>query len=505
MKKIAFIISSALLLPLLSFGQSYMDAIRYSQHMAGGTARSEAMGGAFGALGGDFSSLSINPGGIGVYQGDEFLISPAYGVIASKSTLSGTRTEDFKYNLNISNLGYLGTYQTGNKSGLINLNYAIGFNRLVNFNANYIMNGTNNQSSLADWFVNTAGTGHPEYYEELAYDANVINYDFDENVYLHDFVGDIKQRKTLATSGGINEYTFSFGANINHMVYLGATMGVQSVRYKETSEHYEEMLTPETTLPDYQASWFKFRDELETRGAGYNLKLGAIFRPIDLVRIGGAIHLPTYYRLKDYYYTSMQSEMTKGSIYNPIRSDGRQLDDLIYDYDLVSPVLASGVPFKAVGSIAFKYKKIGLVSVDYEMVDYSTMRLRNGGGNYNFAAENDEIADKMKAAHNLRAGAEARLANFYFRAGYALYGSPYKNSEINKNAGYSIYSGGLGVHINNNYIDIAYRLRGQSYYYYLYTLSDEYINTYNLNASANPQAHLKSNSSEIIVTWGVRF
>ncbi len=505
MKKIVFIISTALLIPVLSFGQNYMDAVRYSQIMAGGTARSEAMGGAFGALGGDFSSLSINPGGIGVYRGNEFVITPAYGVISSTSSLKGTNSEDFKYNFNISNLGFVGTYNTGNKSGLISMNYAIGFNRLKNFNASYILNGINKQSSLADWFVDNIGMGYPEYYENLAYDAYVIDYDSLGDYYYHNFVGDINQQKTITTEGGINEYTFSFGANIDHIVYIGATMGIQSVRYKLASDHYEEH-TDISSLPATQAGWFSFREEMETRGAGYNLKLGAIFRPIDLIRIGGAIHLPTYYRLKDYYYSSMQSELTNGDVYYPIRSaDGRQMDDLIYDYDMVSPVLSSGVPFKAVGSIAFKYKQYGLLSIDYERVDYGTMRLRNGGDNYNFTGENEDIANKLTATNNFRVGAEARVENLFFRGGWAYYGSPYKSTELNKNSSYSIYSGGMGIHIDNMYIDLAYRLRNHSYYQYLYTLSDNYRNAYNLTTGANPLAQLKSHSSEVILTLGFRF
>ena len=47
-----------MLLPLDLLGQNQVDALRYSQTYSGGTARSVALGGAFGALGGDFYTVS---------------------------------------------------------------------------------------------------------------------------------------------------------------------------------------------------------------------------------------------------------------------------------------------------------------------------------------------------------------------------------------------------------------------------------------------------------------
>lgn len=54
-----------------AFAQSAIDAYRFSQPDLRGTARFMGMGGAFGALGGDLSTLSQNPAGIGVYRSNE--------------------------------------------------------------------------------------------------------------------------------------------------------------------------------------------------------------------------------------------------------------------------------------------------------------------------------------------------------------------------------------------------------------------------------------------------
>ena len=50
------------------FSQGVVDALKYSQQDIRGTARYMGMAGAFGALGGDITTLSQNPAGIGVYR-----------------------------------------------------------------------------------------------------------------------------------------------------------------------------------------------------------------------------------------------------------------------------------------------------------------------------------------------------------------------------------------------------------------------------------------------------
>ncbi|MEP5428457.1 MAG: UPF0164 family protein, partial [Flavobacteriaceae bacterium] len=55
--------------------QNINDVLRYSSENIQGTARFQAMGGAFGALGGDLSSLNVNPAGSAVFNYSQFTIS----------------------------------------------------------------------------------------------------------------------------------------------------------------------------------------------------------------------------------------------------------------------------------------------------------------------------------------------------------------------------------------------------------------------------------------------
>ena len=86
------------------FAQNIDDVVRYSQTNTGGTALSLGMGGATGAIGGDFSSASINPAGLGLYRQSELVISPSIFNFTGNSEYYGTSESDRKFNFNINNL-----------------------------------------------------------------------------------------------------------------------------------------------------------------------------------------------------------------------------------------------------------------------------------------------------------------------------------------------------------------------------------------------------------------
>ena len=89
--------------------QNEVDALRYSTQNNLGTARFSAMGSAFGSLGGEFSALSLNPAGIGMYQFSEFTFTPTFNLNSTKSYFNGTNTADFNTTLEIGNLGLVFT------------------------------------------------------------------------------------------------------------------------------------------------------------------------------------------------------------------------------------------------------------------------------------------------------------------------------------------------------------------------------------------------------------
>src|SRR5258705_2973718 len=153
------ILSLSLLIPFISNAQSDQDALRYSQTSIAGTARFVGMGGAFGALGGDFTSLTWNPAGIGLYRKSEFTFSPSFVKEKTTSDYLGSSRSDSKYNFNFGNIGYVFTYPlTRNDSspGWKSWSFGIGYNRINNFHTQVFAEGMNSRYSLLDHYTEQA-------------------------------------------------------------------------------------------------------------------------------------------------------------------------------------------------------------------------------------------------------------------------------------------------------------------------------------------------------------
>ena len=62
----------------IAIAQVPEDAIRYSFYIPNGSARNMAIGGAMGSLGGEITSIFVNPAGLAFYRNKEAVFSPSY-------------------------------------------------------------------------------------------------------------------------------------------------------------------------------------------------------------------------------------------------------------------------------------------------------------------------------------------------------------------------------------------------------------------------------------------
>lgn len=469
-------------------GQNETDALRYSYQFPGGTARATAMGGAFGALGGDITSLNINPAGLGVFRSSEISFTPSFEFISSDVKYIDKVTNDYDVNFNINSFGYVGTAIIDNsKSKFKNLNFGFGYRRLINFNENTLISANNPYNSMTDWFADRANDTHwnnlasqDPFYSSVAWETYLIDPknpgDSTQYSSTYNDVYGQKQTLSIGRSGYVGEYSLSVAANYNHKLYFGGSIGIQALRFEQNL-----FLTETDNNGDIAGfNEFQFDEHLKTYGTGLNFKFGLLYRPLDFIRIGAAIHTPTFYSLSDEWSTSGSSFFD-----NPDKSTFWDSPQGNYDYEL-------NTPFKAIGSLAFIVLQQGLISVDYEYSDYSLARLRSY--HYPFISENDNIKSEYKATHNIRAGLEYRIEQISLRAGFAYFDSPYKSDHINKDSYHFMYSGGVGFRTQQFYFDLAYAYLTGSEMYYLY---EGTINS--------PAAEIKNTSNRIVATIGVRF
>jgi len=444
--------------------QNVDDALRYSQSFYGGTARFMSMGGAFTALGGDISSLSQNPAGLGVFRSSELTITPQLFQTKTTAGFNGNYSDKL-YNFNLNQAGIVSNLiSNNNETGLITLNIGYSFNKTNNLNQTILIRGVSNSSSMADyWAAQANGSTKPNLSDNAwmanhtwlidtlsgsgtSYGTVFSNYgDNPPSVY-----GQTVQR-IITNEGYTGEHAISVGGNYSNKIFFGATFGISTLRY---TSHYEHLESTNQALPS-QFQNFTYTDHFEEKGTGYSLKLGVIIKPIEALRIGLAFHSPTWYRINDYAYSDLTSNFTDGGHYEA------SIDPLRFNYALATP-------FRVLSGVAVQIQKFALLSADYEFVDYSTAKFSETGDGYDYSVKNMAIRNSLKSASNVRLGAEFRLNKLYLRTGYGYYGKAFKSGEDNSNLDYSSISLGAGFREQNISIDFAYTNFRYSQTYFLY-------------------------------------
>ncbi|RZT93501.1 outer membrane protein transport protein (OMPP1/FadL/TodX) [Ancylomarina subtilis] len=479
------------------YAQTADDALRYSQQHYTGTARSTAMGGAFGALGGDFSSIGINPAGLAVYQSSEFTFSPT---MEMRKSTSGNLNDD-KFTFGISNIGYVATFKPRitSKDGWQNFNFGIGYNRINNFRKSSISQISASESSMLDVFeANADGLTENQLNstERLAYETYLLNPQ-DENPLDYDlpiFPGEkMNQRKTIEERGHMGEFNIALGANYAHKLYLGATLGIQSINYKSTARFTESTLSSSASdLNDYY-----LEEYVKTTGVGANLKLGLIYKPNQNIRLGASLHTPTFFSMEDEFQNEIASHFKTEDLdgYSNYR-DRTRLSSYTYKYR---------TPMKFTLSGAVVLSKKALISLDYEFIDYSNAKFSDGeddfdfNGTTEFPEANDIIKSSYESVGNLRAGLEYRVSSaFSLRGGFANYGNPYKSSAVDES--YNVYSAGFGIRQGNFFFDAAYSYSNKDEAYLYYSSQD-----LDGNLISSERVNLEDENHQVRLTFGFKF
>lgn len=527
MKKlvIASIISLA---PAAALAQSAVDAMTLSQNDIRGTARFMAMGGAFTALGGDMSTLTQNPAGIGVYRRSEISATLDISPSSIKAVTPAESRKTSWTPIACNNFGYIGTVNLN--GAMQTFSWGASYNRLASFSRKYSVYNNPINTSLSNYVASYSGGYSPQ---ELEFNGNYDPYAdssadwlsiLSYNSYLinptqtgyrglwnNTTTGD--SYAEVNESGYVDEYNIDFGGNVSDMVMWGIGFGITDLQYNR-SAYYDEHLDNASVVSSTGSlrngyAEYSLGNSRNINGTGFNLKLGLIFKPINEIRIGVAFHSPTWYTLSnnavgdvDYYFASTNANGGVDEI-----SGYEYTDNGYYNFRLNTPwkfmVGAAGV----IGSSA-------IISADYEYQAYNKMTMSEQGyyGQYigNDVVNND-IQNYYKAANIFRVGLEYRVTpSFSVRAGYNYTSSAC--SEYTLNGGEIVTAGtdpaftighdsnavslGLGYRYKIFFIDAAYVYRNKKSTYKAFT---DYNNVF------APQASLTQATNSVVFTLGFKF
>lgn len=480
-KYLNLIMTAGVLFPAIASAQNELDALRYGQVNGAATARSLSLGGAGGSYGADFSSMSINPAGIGVYRNSEIMVTPVLRINNIKGTYLGSTASDDRTRLNLSNFGVVFTKAAkGNEyesSGWKAFSVGIGFNRIADFTGRGYYAGNNSLSSITEEFAadakyNGVSDQLVPPYGYLGYNGYVLD-DNKESIPYNNIIsrgGSVNQSKTWNTKGGINEWNLSLGGNYMEKLMLGASLALTSYKYDRSTNFTERDATGNS---NNDFDYLSYNEYLSTTGIGFNAKLGAIYVINDIVRVGAAFHTPTWIAFTDVssYDMTTNTEGYKATL--PGTDKGpvtvtQPSSDYQFDYSLRTP-------WRAVLSATAFMGKYGFVTADYEYAAYSSMKYSFSDNSFNDykQALNQAIKDTYRGTHNFRVGVEGRLSNYMGRLGFAYYTSPFKQSDIFDGQRMDL-SAGIGARFGGFFVDLAYVhiMQKQSEYGYPVLMQD---------------------------------
>lgn len=463
MKKILFLFITGLTFSV-SHSQEVSDAVRYAQDNLTGTARFRAMGGAFGAVGGDLSALTVNPAGSAIFTNNQVGITFSNQIIKNNSNYFGTQTSDKENSFILNQAGGVFVFNDRNP----NNNWkkiAIGatYENTNNFNNEVFSAGTNPTNSIDQYFV-TYANGIPLNviadipYKDLFYDEqqayfgykgyviNPVSNTSDNTQYTSNVPagGNYYHENEVYTSGYNSKLSFNIATSYKDKIYFGANLNVHVTDYRRSSSFYEDNNNP--LEPTETISNLRFNNNLYTYGNGFSFQLGAIGKVTEAFRLGIAYESNTWYELYDEVAQSL--------------STTRQADGGESIYESINPNVVNvyerytlQTPAKWTFSGAYVFGKSGLISVDYAIKDYSNTKYKPTS-DPGFNGLNNDINNQLTSNGELRIGAEYKINRLSLRGGYRFEGSPYKNGSTIGDL--NSYSGGLGYSFGATKLDLAY-------------------------------------------------
>ena len=313
----------------------YKDVLKFSNNFSGGSARIQSIGGASVSLGGDISSISINPAGLGFFNKGVFSITYDYTNNSYDSGFLG----DPANNKNIDNsypsfsnisliipLKRKNSYSlSGNSScpDCSKFNFGISFNNIRSYYKNRSYSGYNDYNSIIDYFLYDAqgialsqiSNSNPISGIGLlqeAYDHYLINPDADLPGSYFSFVGGFPfQSEEIIYEGGISKLSFSAGTNSNDKIFLGLGINIYSISYRENRKYIENQFE----ILDSSGNWvqesilnyLELKDFFKINGSGASLSLGVIIKPIDQFNIGINFESKTKYSLSEEMFSELET------------------------------------------------------------------------------------------------------------------------------------------------------------------------------------------------------
>lgn len=511
MKRIYLTVASLVFTSFVAVAQETYENTKLIDNDLNGTARYVGMGGAMEALGADLSTIGTNPAGLGLFRKGKADLS--FGLV--------NQTGMNKFNsLSKTNMSFDQIGVVFNLSKTPNASINIGFNYHKSRNFDQLLNAANTLNNASQNKLT-----YQKYRNQVFKERKDLTYSQLDALYMDNLLYDNRTKKyynfpatgylyNQENKGYIGEYDMNLSANLNDRVYLGLTMGIHDVHYKGYAEYTENFVPNANNIPG-----LTLNDSREITGTGFDVKLGAIVRPMaeSPFRLGAYIHTPVWYDLTTSNYT--------------VLTDGTARPNVGETYDF-----RVNTPWKFGLSAGTTLADRIALGATYEYVAYNAMqtRIKDGGtydwyygtyyeSSHNDRAMNNHTEDALKGQHTLKLGAEARITeHFSLRAGYNYLSALYKDAAVKDgslNSPGTYYASstsyvnwkdtnrftfGLGWNVWRFNIDLAYQYSQQNGTFYPFMNYHEGSAPSVEDNIANP-TQVNNKQHQLLLTMGYKF
>jgi len=464
MKKNLLLLFAAGLTFSTAQSQEIKDAMRYAQSELQGTARFTSMSGAFGALGGDLSSININPAGSAVFNNNQFASTMGSYDVDNDSEYFNLSTSAGQNNFDINQAGGVFVFKTRDPNNdLRKFSMSINYENTNNYDNSLFSAGISPIHSVDEYFLNYAkgvplgllensnyaDLDHGPQQAFLGYQAYIINpvANTDTNSTYTSNVrsgGNYYQENSTYSNGYNGKLIFNSAVQIKDFLYIGLNLNSHFTDYVQNSTFYES--NNNNLDLNYEVSNLNFSNSLHTYGSGFSFQVGTIAKLTNEIRLGFAYESPTWYNLQDEFSQRLSAVRTNNVNSMPPDVVDPFVINYYAPYDLQTPGSLTG-------SFSYVFGKTGLISVDYKYKDYSQTQFGPENDPY-FRGLNNAMHNALGSSNEIRAGAEYRIQNLKLRGGYRFEGSPYNDSvtigDLNS------FSGGLGYSFGSIKLDFSY-------------------------------------------------
>lgn len=464
MKKILFAFI-ALTSVVAMEAQTINDALRYSMNDLNGTARYRAMSGAFGALGGDLSSLNVNPAGSAVFLNSVGSFSIDLANTDNNTSYYNGRSSNSVSNVNLGQAGAIFAFNNSDmNSNWRKFTLGINYSTTSDYENDFFAFGTNTRS-IDSYFLGYAdgmpldllepleGESLGELYSILGrdygfgaqqallgYQGYIIDANDPGNMENKSYssaigAGSFDQEYSYAATGLNGKFSFNFATQFQDNLYLGLNLNSHFLNYEKSTSYFEYNDNPGSGVNE-----ILFNNNLSTHGTGFSFQLGGIAKVGNSLRVGASYESPTWYTI---------SEETTEYLETYSLEEG----EAIVDPSMLNiyPEYKLQTPGKYTGSLAVLFGSRGLLSFDYSYKDYAATKFKP---TQDFAYQNDLIEASLTGSSSYRLGGEYRIAAVSLRGGYRFEESPYQDETAMGDL--NGYSFGLGYNFGNIKLDLAY-------------------------------------------------